>query len=449
EECRYTPEDDEWPSDAEWAFFNETLGGVLLKPQPLAISCYAGPSYDTARCASLQTNWRSMAQHNPNSVCTQGGFPVYVVNAMTVRHVQMAVNFARNKNLRLVIKNSGHNYNGNNIGGNALSVWVYNLKGLTYYDNYQASDYTGRAVALAGGTTATEVNAASRTYSMTILNAGGPDVTIPGGYFQGAGHSTYANFYGLAADHVLQISAVTADGIFVVADARANSDLFWAFRGGGGGTLTGNFGVLTSIVVRTFPVTPVASSSISWSTISQPGTPGVSNESFWAGIREYLSFSTSLCDNKGFGYNFLRHTSSSGANGLTFTSSLSLPNRTAAELRAFIRSFLERLNDVRIPISTTAMLTLDFPNMPSSPQISRRALGDTVGNTLIASRLFQRSNYASASSIRAAHRNPFHRQRRRLRRPRPSHESHARQHRKPRQCNHTRFPNSNHAYASV
>jgi hypothetical protein len=41
---------------------------------------------------------------NPDSTCIQGGFPVYTVNATTVRHVQMAVNFARNKNIRLVVK---------------------------------------------------------------------------------------------------------------------------------------------------------------------------------------------------------------------------------------------------------------------------------------------------------------------------------------------------------
>lgn len=96
-------------------------------------------------------------------------------------------------------------------------------------------NYTGRTVTIAAGTRASDVSAASRKYNTTILNAGGPDVAIAGGYFQGAGHSTFASFYGLAADHVLQIRAVTASGRFVVADAETNSDLFWAFRGGGGG----------------------------------------------------------------------------------------------------------------------------------------------------------------------------------------------------------------------
>lgn len=62
EPCRYTPDDDEWPSDSDWKLFNETLGGALLKPRPLSASCYAGSSYDAAKCANLINTWRGMTQ---------------------------------------------------------------------------------------------------------------------------------------------------------------------------------------------------------------------------------------------------------------------------------------------------------------------------------------------------------------------------------------------------
>jgi hypothetical protein len=58
--CKYTPDDDEWPSADEWAKLNETLEGALLKPQPLAIVCYEGPQYDAAACSQLQRTWTSM-----------------------------------------------------------------------------------------------------------------------------------------------------------------------------------------------------------------------------------------------------------------------------------------------------------------------------------------------------------------------------------------------------
>jgi FAD/FMN-containing dehydrogenase len=40
----------------------------------------------------------------------------------------------------------------------------------------------------------------------------------------------------------------------VVVDACSNSDLFWALRGGGGGT----FGVVTNVKYRLHPVTPIS-----------------------------------------------------------------------------------------------------------------------------------------------------------------------------------------------
>jgi hypothetical protein len=59
-ECKYIPGDKQWPSDVEWAKFNETLGGALLKPLPLAAVCYNGPQYNPSRCELLRRTWTSM-----------------------------------------------------------------------------------------------------------------------------------------------------------------------------------------------------------------------------------------------------------------------------------------------------------------------------------------------------------------------------------------------------
>lgn len=123
--CRASPGDHSWPSVKEWDRFNKTLGGALLKPVPPAAACYQGPYYDAKKCnflltqarqtrfysddpVSIFTDWPTgntcSASANPVGNCTQGGYPEYVVNATTVKHIQLAVNFARNRHLRLVIK---------------------------------------------------------------------------------------------------------------------------------------------------------------------------------------------------------------------------------------------------------------------------------------------------------------------------------------------------------
>jgi hypothetical protein len=55
-------------------------------------------------------------------------------------------------------------------------------------------------------------------------------------------------------DNVLEITIVTADGNHVLANPYQNQDLFWALRGGGGGT----WGVVTSVTYKTHPSTPFA-----------------------------------------------------------------------------------------------------------------------------------------------------------------------------------------------
>jgi hypothetical protein len=59
-QCKSIPGDDDWPSDEDWSTFNATLGGVLLKPKPLANVCYAGQNYDQQRCDQLKQSWAGM-----------------------------------------------------------------------------------------------------------------------------------------------------------------------------------------------------------------------------------------------------------------------------------------------------------------------------------------------------------------------------------------------------
>ncbi|KAF2279265.1 FAD-binding domain-containing protein [Westerdykella ornata] len=429
-ECKAIP--DEKDKLGIWADFEEWLEGALLKPAPLASVCYYGLQYDAAQCEQLRRSWTSMNLHSnhpssvmsqwssgsscvpttePNSTCTLGGYPVFVVNATTVRHIQLAVNFARQMNFRLVIKNSGHDFNGKSIGGNALSIWVHNLKGYKFYENYTTPSYSGPAVAYAGGFQSLEVPAVSERHNVTIITAGGPTVGIAGGFLQGGGHSSFTSYYGLAADHVLSIQAVVASGHFVTCSETENPNLFWAFRGGGGGT----FGVITSVVVKAFPRTPITSGSITFSTVPPPGSnqTAISLETFWMGMRAHWAFVHKIVDAGGLGYNFIRHTRNGNTTGLTYTTSISLPNSSPAEYRALVRPHLEELNalGISIPIPSALAVKRSYTYHPSADSslgappthLAPRALGDVTGHTHIASRLFSRSNFAPGANLEALH----------------------------------------------
>lgn len=125
-DCKAYPGSAAWPLETAWAQLNSSLTGALLKPVPAAAVCYDGPYKNTGQCNFLLRNTSSSRFYinDPLTVltawpegdscyasastaglnCTQGGFPSYVVNATTVKQIQAAVNFARNKDLRLVVK---------------------------------------------------------------------------------------------------------------------------------------------------------------------------------------------------------------------------------------------------------------------------------------------------------------------------------------------------------
>jgi len=95
------------------------------------------------------------------------------------------------------------------------------------------------------------VIAAAAPFGLAPLSGSAPSVGVTG-FTLGGGVGWLARKHGFAADSVLRAEAVTADGRLVTASADKHSDLFWALRGGGG-----NFGVVTSLEFRPYPVARV------------------------------------------------------------------------------------------------------------------------------------------------------------------------------------------------
>jgi hypothetical protein len=129
--CKALPDTQHWPSQSDWESLNTTLGGVLLKPNPPAAPCHTThPAYNLELCNEVRLRWNSSQWHSDNPVsslfqnwngysclpnsetCSSEGYPVYVVNATTSEHVRAAVNFARERNVRVNIKSSGHDFLG-------------------------------------------------------------------------------------------------------------------------------------------------------------------------------------------------------------------------------------------------------------------------------------------------------------------------------------------------
>ncbi|KAI6782558.1 uncharacterized protein J7T54_003569 [Emericellopsis cladophorae] len=165
--------------------------------------------------------------------CTLGGFPEYSVNVTSVAQIQLAVNFARMRNIRLVVRNTGHDVLGRNTGKGALSLWTHHLDDSEVMDAYDSANgsYTGPAFKMGAGVLAHEMHEAAEKHGYTAVRGG---------------LSPVSSLYGMAADQVLSVDIITPEDHFFTADDTQSINLFWAIRGGGAAT----WGVATSMTVR-------------------------------------------------------------------------------------------------------------------------------------------------------------------------------------------------------
>ena len=88
------------------------------------------------------------------------------------------------------------------------------------------------------------------TKTGAYVQGGGCTTVGVAGLIQSGGFGSFSKHYGMAAAGLLEAEVVTADGKVRIANACTNSDLFWALKGGGGGT----FGVVTRLTLATHPL---------------------------------------------------------------------------------------------------------------------------------------------------------------------------------------------------
>jgi len=256
---RVRPSDSSWPAAASWEELKQQVGGQLIPVSSPLAPCKDAPG--GAECAA-----RVEEMKNPYFIGEQAGGTqtsgwlegwtsapsAYAVVIRRTEDVVAAVNFARDNNLRLVVKGGGHSYQGTSNAADSLLIWTREMNQVTLHDSFVAEG--------CGGTLprqAVTIGAGARwlpTYNMVTTKAGryvqGGGCTTVGvaGFIQSGGFGSFSKNYGLAAASLLQAEIVTADGKALIANASTNPDLFWALKGGGGGSL----GVVTKVTLATY-----------------------------------------------------------------------------------------------------------------------------------------------------------------------------------------------------
>jgi hypothetical protein len=217
--------------------------------------------------------------------CLLGNYVRYAVDASSSADIQAAVSFAKSKNIRFVIRNTGHDYLGRSTGAGALAVWTHHLKSIDFSE-HESEDYTGKAVTVGAGVQGFEIMAAAHEEGLVVIGGECPTVGLAGGYTQGGGHSALSTSFGLSADNTLLWEVVLADGTFVTASRTENADLFWALSGGGGST----YGVVVSMTVKAFPDAVFGGATLSFFSTDNP------TEQFFAAIHTFHEVLPAMVD---------------------------------------------------------------------------------------------------------------------------------------------------------
>ncbi|TQV91952.1 FAD-binding, type 2 [Cordyceps javanica] len=194
---------------------------------------------------------------SPSAPCLLGNYASYAINVSSAADVVAGLEFAKKKNIRVQVKNTGHDYLGRSTGQGSLALWTHNLKTINFF-NYTSARYSGPAVRLGSGVQAFDVYPRAAAQGLRVVGGYCPTVGIAGGYLQGAGHGPLLGTYGLAADNTLEVEVVTVDGKHLVVSPTQNADLFWALNGGGGG----NYAIVLSVTTRAHRDGPVAGASL-------------------------------------------------------------------------------------------------------------------------------------------------------------------------------------------
>ncbi|KAI1765518.1 FAD-binding domain-containing protein [Hypoxylon sp. FL1150] len=305
--CKNLPGDIGWPSANSWARLNATVGGRLIATVPAASVCHA-PTYDEEACATITSQWGEgytmtskpadiMAPWfqnqtcvpftNSSTPCELGNLASYSINVTNAEDVVTGLAFAKKQNIRLVVKNSGHDFNGKSTGKGALSLWTHNLDSISLIPTYNSSYYSGPAMKVGAGVTGGAAGEFASAHGYRMVVGSCPTVGVAGGYTQGGGHSLMTGSYGFGADNVLEWEVVTTEGKHVVATPTQNQDLYWALSGGGGGT----YGVVLSMTSRVFPDGPIAAATLTFTADAAGGV-----EPYWAAVGMFLEQLKPLLD---------------------------------------------------------------------------------------------------------------------------------------------------------
>lgn len=397
------------------------MSGRLKATVMFSSPCFpSSPNFDNGTCAVIHQNyyngtfrqevygslettqWEACGAVNcypgivppQEDTCSLGRLSALYVDAETTSDIVVTLNFVKMHGIRLVIKNTGHDYLGRSAAANTLALRTYNLKNMEFQPSFTAHlcpASNKQDIGIIGaGVTTEEALAFFSTYGMMVTIGGCSTVGIAGGYGQGGGHGPLAPTHGLMVDQAIEFDVITTDGVLRTINQCNDPDLFWAMRGGGGQS----YAILVNYKFQLYPSTQWAS-YIFEATITSNSSNVTQNAVLRNLLTALANNQTTWTKNHIAGYDFFTPTTVAF---LEILPSSSDPLGTLKELTADFNTFLTKLPGLNIITNTYSV----FPNAEGFFASLAAFLSQGGGPgyaTLAPSRLITSDNFATSPKV--------------------------------------------------
>ena len=244
----------DWPAKQEWDKLKERVGGRLIRPRlpwlnatPTVFRLLKNPFWNEEDPGALQSTgwldaWSAVASP-------------YAVKAANTQDIVEAVDFSRRHKVKLVVKGTGHDYLGRNCAADSLLVWTHAMRDIQLHDVFvPAGAPQGtrgvQAMTVEAGTRWLEAYQVATRTGRYVQGGGCTSVGACGGFTLGSGFGSFSKRFGTGSAGILQAEVITADGKVRIVNRFREPDLFFAIRGGGGGT----FGIVARLTLLTHPM---------------------------------------------------------------------------------------------------------------------------------------------------------------------------------------------------
>ena len=340
-----------WPPKADWDALNKRVGNRLIRTQLPWINA-------TKKIFQLLKNpfWN---EEQPGSFQSTGWFNAwtavaspYAVKATSTKDIVEAVNFAREHKIKLVIKGTGHDYLGRNCAPDSLLVWTHEMRDIKMHEAFVptgAPQGTAPVYAMTveAGTRWLEAYQAATKSGRYVQGGGCTSVGACGGFTFGSGFGSFSKMFGTGSGSILEAEVVTANGQVRVVNEYQEPDLYFAIRGGGGGT----FGIVSRVTLLSHSI-PKSFGLITGEIKAS------SDRAYQELIDEFVAFYLKALDNPHWGESV--HFDSNNVMSFNLVSLNKTAQETKAAMEIFLSKLRQRPEDFTIDLK---FMVTDFKNM--------------------------------------------------------------------------------------